>query len=145
MEISTRCEKKKKKTQQKNKNTPSLSLCQLWIADRPSFFPPWIFTAVRLQFFSLIRQSYASPLMINNNPATRVATARQVWTNPYLGISNVVYSPVVAFLAKLFLEVTQGEAVSLHHAAIRNFLAAEKVGDHQLLRPENTTWVSQTF
>lgn len=43
------------------------------------------------------------------------------------------YLPVVAFLAKLFLEVSQGEAVGLHHAAIRNLLTAEEVGDHQLL------------
>ena len=53
--------------------------------------------------------------------------------------ASAVCLPVVAFLAKLFLEVTEGEAVGFHHAAIRNFLATEKVGDHQLLRPENTT------
>lgn len=47
------------------------------------------------------------------------------------------YLPVVAFLAKLLLEVSQGEAVGLHHAAIRNLLTTEKVGDHQFLRPEN--------
>lgn len=40
------------------------------------------------------------------------------------------YLPVVAFLAKLFLEVSQGEAVGLHHAAIRNLLTTEEVGDH---------------
>lgn len=46
--------------------------------------------------------------------------------------------PVVAFLAKLLLEVTQGEAVGLHHAAVGNLLATEEVGDHQLLRPVGT-------
>lgn len=50
------------------------------------------------------------------------------------------YLPVVAFLAKLLLEVTQCEAVGLHHAAIRNLLTTEKVGDHKLLRPESVKW-----
>lgn len=44
------------------------------------------------------------------------------------GLLEVV--PVVAFLAKLFLEVSQGEAVGLHHTAIRNLLTTEEVGDH---------------
>lgn len=48
-----------------------------------------------------------------------------------------LYLPVIAFLAQLFLEVSQGEAVGLHHAAIRDLLTTEEVGDHELLRPEN--------
>ncbi len=40
------------------------------------------------------------------------------------------YLPVVAFLAELFLEVSQGETVGLHHAAIWNLLTTEEVGDH---------------
>lgn len=48
-----------------------------------------------------------------------------------------LYLPVVAFLAQLFLEVSQGEAVGLHHAAIRDLLTTEEVGDHELLRPKN--------
>lgn len=46
--------------------------------------------------------------------------------------------PVVAFLAQLFLEVSQSEAVGFHHAAVWDLLAAEEIGDHQLLRPEDT-------
>lgn len=48
------------------------------------------------------------------------------------------YLPVVAFLAQLFLEVSQSEAVGLHHAAIRDLLTTEEVGDHKLLWPKNT-------
>lgn len=58
----------------------------------------------------------------------------------YCDLCTVVsgsYLPVVAFLAKLFLEVSQGEAVGLHHTAIRNLLTTEEVRDHKLLRPEN--------
>ena len=40
------------------------------------------------------------------------------------------YLPVVAFFAKLLLEVSQGEAVGLQHATIRNLLTTEEVGDH---------------
>ena len=43
-------------------------------------------------------------------------------------------SPVVALLAQLLFEVTQSHAVGLHHAPVRNFLAAEEVRDHQLRR-----------
>lgn len=49
-----------------------------------------------------------------------------------------LYLPVVAFLAKLLLEVSQGETVGLHHASIRNLLTTEEISDHQLFRPENT-------
>lgn len=59
-----------------------------------------------------------------------------VYCDPCAVVSGS-YLPVVAFLAELFLEVSQGEAVGLHHAAIRNLLTAEEVGDHELLRPEN--------
>lgn len=47
------------------------------------------------------------------------------------------YLPVVAFLAQLFLEVSQSEAVGFHHAAIRNLLTTEEIGDHQFLRPDD--------
>lgn len=49
------------------------------------------------------------------------------------------YLPVVAFLAQLFLEVSQGEAVGLHHAAVGDLLTTEEVGDHELLRPGKAT------
>lgn len=56
-----------------------------------------------------------------------------LWLAPF-----AAHLPVVAFLAKLLLKVTQGEAVGLHHAAVGNLLATEEVGDHQLFRPGST-------
>jgi len=55
------------------------------------------------------------------------------------------YLPVVSLLAQLLLEVSQGEAVRLHHAAVRNLLPAEEVGDHQLLRPGKHQQQQQGF
>ena len=40
--------------------------------------------------------------------------------------------PVFAFLAELVFEVSQGEAVGLHDAAVGDLLTAEEVGDHQV-------------
>lgn len=40
--------------------------------------------------------------------------------------------PVIAFFAKLLLEVSQGETVCLHHAAVGDLLTTEEVGDHQV-------------
>lgn len=36
--------------------------------------------------------------------------------------------PVIAFFAKLLLEVSQGETVCLHHAAVGDLLTTEEVG-----------------
>lgn len=41
-------------------------------------------------------------------------------------------TPVVALLAKLLLEVTQGETVALHGPPVRDLLAAEEVRHHRL-------------
>lgn len=47
-------------------------------------------------------------------------------------IENKPNLPVVAFLAELFFEMAESEAVGLHESAVRDLLAAEEVGDHQL-------------
>lgn len=40
--------------------------------------------------------------------------------------------PVVAFLAELLFEMAESEAVGLHESAVRDLLATEEIGDHQL-------------
>ena len=44
--------------------------------------------------------------------------------------------PVFAFLAELVFEVSQGEAVGLHDAAVGDLLTTEEVGDHQVTARE---------
>lgn len=43
-----------------------------------------------------------------------------------------LHTPVVALLAQLLLEVTQGQTVALHGPPVRDLLAAEEVRHHCL-------------
>ena len=43
-----------------------------------------------------------------------------------------LYTPVVAFLAELLFEVTQGKTVTLHGPPVRNLLSTEEICHHRL-------------
>lgn len=43
-----------------------------------------------------------------------------------------LHTPVVALLAELLLEVTQGQAVALHGPPVRDLLTAEEICHHRL-------------
>lgn len=123
MEIIFRWERKQ------SSRTPSapLSLWALNAADQPISFKYWA-PAFHMQ---PQQQTQAKPASAATGPRSchRPIAARAPILCSYL--------PIVAFLAQLFLEVSQGEAVGLHHAAIRDLLPTEEVGDHKLLRPMN--------
>lgn len=95
----------------------------LWIS---SFF---LFLTARLHSFTL-KHTY-----MHTNSAKIDTFIRQACASGYLPRGS--YLPVVAFLAQLFLEVSQSEAVGFHHAAIGDLLATEEIGDHQFLRPDD--------
>lgn len=108
----------------------SLSLCKFWIQFLFKYKAPGLH--INIHATTAPTQSTEVPIQLQPECALVNCDVRVVVSASHL--------PVVAFLAKLLLEVSQGEAVSLHHAAIRNLFTTEEVGDHEFLRPTIAKW-----